>query len=327
MIISRSPLRISFVGGGSDLPAYYERFGGAIVSSAINKYIFVLLNKKFDDELRVSYSKTENVRTVAEIEHGIVRAALAMLGFEGGLEIATIADIPSSGTGLGSSSSFTVALLQALHAFKGEYAGANELAEESCHIEIDICGAPIGKQDQYAAAFGGLNLIRFRQNGAVDVSPIICARETMLRLEKNLILLYTGRSRSANAILARQAAQSAASSATQEALHEMVAQTTEFAKAMQEGDCDAVGALLERGWQLKRGLASGISDPQIDAWHERAMKAGALGGKILGAGAGGFFLFYAPAERHAAIRHALPELRHVPFRFERMGANVIFYRT
>ncbi len=317
---------MSFVGGGSDLPAYYEKFGGAVVSTTINKYVFVTINAKFDDEFRISYSKTENVRTVAEIEHAIVRAALQMLDISGGLEITTIADIPSSGTGLGSSSSFTVGLLQAIHAYKGEYADAEMLAVESCHIEIDVCGAPIGKQDQYAAAYGGLNLIRFNKNGSVDVSPIICANETRLRLEKNLLMLYTGRTRNANAILAAQSRESAEDSATQEALHEMVAQTGEFARAMQAGDCDEIGSIMHRAWQLKRKLTNGISDCQMDAWYDQARRAGAMGGKILGAGAGGFFLFYAPADRHLDIIQALPALRPVKFRFERTGANIIFYR-
>lgn len=327
MIITSTPLRMSFVGGGSDLPAYYEGFGGAVVSTAIDKYVFVTINRKFDDAIRISYSKTENVGTVAEIEHGLVRAALNLLHIRGGLEITTIADIPSSGTGLGSSSSFTVGLLHALHAYKGEYVGAARLGEESCHIEIDICGAPIGKQDQYAAAFGGLNLIKFNRDGSVDVSPIVCAPGTVRRLQENLLLLYTGRTRLANAILSQQSRKCASSAATQETMHKMVRQTVDFAEAMQRDDCDAIGDILHEAWCLKRSLTPGISDAAIDAWYDAGRSAGARGGKLLGAGAGGFLLFYAPRDRHEAIMHALPELRPVPFSFESAGSRIIFYRA
>lgn len=316
---------MSFVGGGSDLPAYYEKFGGAVVSTSIDKYVFVTINRKFDDSIRISYSKTENVASVAEIEHGLVRAALNLLTINGGLEITTIADIPSSGTGLGSSSSFTVGLLHALHAYKGEYVGAARLGEESCHIEIDICGAPIGKQDQYAAAFGGLNLIKFNRDSSVDVSPIVCAPATVRRLQDNLLLLYTGRTRSANAILSQQSRKCASSTATQETMHKMVRQTVDFAEAMQRDDCDAIGEILHEAWRLKRSLTTGISDMAIDAWYDAGRSAGARGGKLLGAGAGGFLLFYAPRDRHEAIIHALPGLRPVPFCFESTGSKIIFY--
>ena len=326
MIITRTPLRMSFVGGGSDMPAYYEKFGGAVVSTAIDKYVFITVNKKFDDDIRISYSRTEEVKQVGEIEHSIVRAALNKVGIAGGVEITTIADIPSSGTGLGSSSSFTVGLLHALYAYQGKYVSSAQLGEESCSIEIDICGAPIGKQDQYAAAFGGFNLIRFHQNGTVDVEPMICPLAASQKLEENILMLYTGRTRSANNILSEQSKKSASSKTVQETLHKMVAQTIDFAKAMQTDDCDAVGEILHEGWQLKRSLTDGISDSHIDSWYEKGRKAGALGGKILGAGAGGFLMFYAPKERHAAIAHALPELRPIPVRFERTGSKVIFYR-
>lgn len=325
MIICRSPLRMSFVGGGSDLPAYYEQFGGAVVSAAINKYVFVTLNKKFDEAIRVSYSKTENVQNVAEIEHGIVRASLNLMGINGGLEITTIADIPSSGTGLGSSSAFTVGLLHALHAYKGEYVGADRLGQESCHVEIDICRAPIGRQDQYAAAFGGFNRIVFHKDGSVDVDPIICSQKTVQRLQKNILMLYTGRTRSANAILSEQSSKCANSSNTQEIMHKMVRQTVDFAEAMQHADCDGVGEILHEAWRLKRSLTGKISDETIDNWYETGRKAGALGGKILGAGAGGFLMFYAPQERHQAIIHALPELRPIPVAFEPIGSKIIFY--
>lgn len=325
MIITRTPLRMSFVGGGSDLAAYYEQFGGAVVSTSINKYVFVTINKKFDQAIRVSYSKTENVQHAGEIEHGLVRASLNLMGITGGLEITTIADIPSSGTGLGSSSSFTVGLLHALHAYKGEYVSANRLGEESCRVEIDICGAPIGKQDQYAAAFGGFNRIVFHKDGSVDVAPIVCSRQSVQRLQQSILMLYTGRTRSANSILSSQAARCASSAETQATMQKMVHQTIDFAEAMQHDNCDAVGEILHEAWQLKRSLTSHITDDTIDRWYETGRKAGALGGKILGAGAGGFLMLYAPQERHQAIIHALPELRPVPIAFESTGSKIIFY--
>lgn len=325
MIISRTPLRISFVGGGSDLPVWYREHGGAVVSTAINKYVYVTINKKFDDGIRVSYSQTENVNTVCNVAHPLVRAAMRMLEINGGIEITTVADIPSSGTGLGSSSSFTVGLLYALHAYKSEYVDARELGEESCRIEIDICGAPIGKQDQYAAAFGGFNEITFSRDDSVRVRPLICKPEILLEFQENLLLLYTGRTRSANDILIKQSRECGASSKSKESLKAMVEQTRSFTRLLDQGDLQGIGHLLDEAWNLKRSLTRGISDSQLDEWYEQAKKAGALGGKILGAGAGGFFLFYAPKKKHAAICHALPNLQPVSFRFEREGSGIIFY--
>lgn len=325
MIITRTPLRVSFAGGGSDMPSYYRQYGGAVVSTAISKYIFVTVNKKFDGAIRLSYSKTEHASSVGEIEHPIARAALTLTNVTGGVEITTIADIPSSGTGLGSSSSFTVGLLHALHAYQGRRVDAAQLGEESCHIEIDVCGAPIGKQDQYAAAYGGFNFIRFEPDGAVSVEPLICSPEALATVERNILMLYTGRTRSANSILSEQSANSASSKDTQSTLHKMTALTKDFAQAMQRGECDTVGEILHEGWELKKNLASGISDAGIDDMYNRGRKAGAIGGKILGAGAGGFLLFYAPQERHSAIIHALPKLRPMPIQFERTGSQVIFY--
>lgn len=325
MIITRTPLRISFAGGGSDLPSYYEQYGGAVVSTTINKYIYVTINKKFDNAIRLSYSKTEHVQSVREIEHELVRAALMLTGISGGIEITTIADIPASGTGLGSSSSFTVGLLHALYAYRGTYVGAERLGMESCHIEIDVCGSPIGKQDQYAAAYGGLNYIEFEPSGKVNVKPIICKAETVATLNRNLLLLYTGRTRNANTILAQQSTRSDSSADAQSALRKMTSLAVDFAQAMHAGDCDVLGQILHEGWEAKKTLATGISDPTIDAWYNKGIKAGALGGKILGAGAGGFLMFYAPPECHPAIIHALPELRPFPIALDSGGSKVIFY--
>src|ERR1041384_1126193 len=222
MIISRTPLRMSFVGGGSDLPVFYRKFGGAVVSTAINQFVYITLNKKFDEKIRVSYSKTEEARTVDKIKHPLVREAMKLLEVEGGLEITSIADIPGRGSGLGSSSSFTVGLLHALHAYAERYAAAEQLATQACHIEIDRCGEPIGKQDQYAAAFGGFNFIEFNPDDSVSVEPILCKRDTIRRLQENILVFYTGLARSASAILKNQQAAVLAEKSKQKMLRRMV---------------------------------------------------------------------------------------------------------
>lgn len=326
MIITRAPLRASFVGGGSDLPSYYNHAKGAVVSMAINKYIYVAINAKFDNAIRVSYSKTEIVSKPSELEHGIVKACLNLLGIDGGIEVVTIADIPSHGTGLGSSSSFTCALLHGLHAYKGEYVSAQQLAEECCHIEIDCCGEPIGKQDQYIAAYGGLNFIEFFQDGRVGVSPLICKEETISSLQRSLLLLYTGKTRSASGILREQSEKTGAEEKVRGTLGEMVALADKARMVLQEGRLDEFGALLHENWLLKRGLTGGISNSNIDDWYARGCAAGAVGGKILGAGGGGFLLFYAQEDKHVAIKAAIPELMPVEIALERSGSSVIFYQ-
>lgn len=326
MIISRTPLRMSFVGGGSDMPSYYEHFGGSVISCTINKYIYITVNKKFDDAIRLSYSRTENVQYCNDVEHPLVRAALNVTGIKGGIEITSIADIPSSGSGLGSSSSFTVGLLHALYAYKGLYVDAANLASESCNIEIKICGSPIGKQDQYAAAYGGLNRFDFHRNSTVSISPIICAPEFLQKFQNNILLFYTGKTRSSNSILSSQSKKLESSVKTQNVMKCMVDLTTIFEKSLSQGDCDTAGEILHETWQLKRKLTSSISDAEIDSWYETGRKHGALGGKLLGAGAGGFLMFYAPQSLHDRIAHALPSLRHIPFAFEPEGSSIIFYR-
>jgi D-glycero-alpha-D-manno-heptose-7-phosphate kinase len=325
MIISRTPLRISLVGGGSDLPAFYRRQRGAVLSTAIDKYVYVNVNKKFDNGVRIAYSKTEEVETVGHIEHQLVKAALEYLGLQGGVEITTIADIPSKGTGLGSSSTFTVGLLHALNAFQGRYVSAERLGADACAIEIDICGEPIGKQDQHTAAFGGFNLIEFLPDESVVVEPIICRPETIAELQRNTLLLYTGITRSASAILREQSAVVARSDDKHHTLAEMVRLAYVLRDELQNNRPEATGAILHESWMLKRSITSGISTPTIDGWYEIARKAGALGGKILGAGAGGFLMLYAPQERHETIKAALPELCHMPAAFEPLGSRIIFY--
>jgi len=324
MIISRTPLRISFLGGGSDLPAYYRREGGAVVSTAINKYIYITVNRKFDHQIRASYSRTEMVDSVGELRHELIREALRLLGIERSIEITSISDIPSKGTGLGSSSTYTVGLLNALYAHSGVHAGAERLAQEACEIEIDRCGRTIGKQDQYIAAYGGLEHIRFNSDESVYVNPIICRPETRQALDEGLLLLYTGTTRSSTDILVEQSANTETDPGKRALLREMAALADELCSALQANDLEVFGETLHAGWQAKQHLASGISNPRINDWYARARKAGALGGKILGAGGGGFLLVYAPPERHPPIIQALPELRPVEFHFEPQGSKIIY---
>lgn len=324
MIISRTPLRMSFVGGGSDLPAFYRRHGGAVVSTAIDRYVYVTVNAKFDQRIRVSYSRTEEVRSADRVRHPLVREALRNLGIDGGVEITSVADIPSRGTGLGSSSSFTVGLLHALHAFRGQFRSADQLAAESCQIEIERCGEPIGKQDQYAAAFGGFNFIQFHPDDTVTVEPIVCRRETVQALQNRLLTFYTGITRRAAGVLAGKVAAIEREAAKQRMLVRMVALARQLKTALQDNHLEAFGELLHENWMLKKRLGRHVSNPRIDAWYDRARRAGAVGGKLLGAGAGGFLLFDAPPERHEAIARALAGLRRVAFRFEPLGSRILF---
>jgi len=325
MIISKTPLRMSFVGGGSDMPAIYRECGGAVLSTAIDKYIYVTVNKRFDDTYRISYSRTEEVPTIEAVQHPLARAALAMTSCQGGLEVTSIADIPARGTGLGSSSSFVVGILHALHAYAGRYVSAGQLAREACEIEIDRCGEPIGKQDQYAAAFGGFNVIRFHPDESVDIEPVLAPVGVIARLQSQLLTFYTGATRSASDVLARQSRDVAKSSAKRSALRRMASLVDESRAAVQAGDLESFGAMLHENWVLKASLTEGITNPKIDHWYAAARGAGAHGGKLLGAGDGGFLLVQAPQDRHEAICRALAELRLVPIRFERSGSQIIFY--
>jgi len=324
MIISRTPLRMSFVGGGTDLPSFYRKFGGAVVSTAISKFVYITLNEKFDHRIRVSYARTEEADTVADVQHPLVREAMKLLSVEGGIEITSVADIPSKGSGLGSSSAFTVGLLHALHAYSGRYASAEQLAREACAIEIERCGEPIGKQDQYAAAFGGFNFIEFNSDDSVSVEPILCKRETLLKLQENIVVFYTGISRSASAILKNQEAAVATSEAKQKTLQRMAQLARDLKTELQRNNLDAVGEVIHEGWELKRSITGEISSDGIDAWYSAARQAGATGGKLLGAGSGGFLMFYAPRENHEAIAAALKNLRRIPMTFEPQGSRIIF---
>jgi len=327
MIISETPLRMSFVGGGSDLPAFYRRHGGAVVSTAIDKYVYLSVNKKFDDRIRVSYSKTEDVQTAAEVEHQIVRATLLRLGIGGGLEITSVADIPSRGTGLGSSSSFTVGLLHALHAYRRQYVSPQELAAESCHIELELCRETIGKQDQYAAAYGGLNTIYFHPDDTVSVEPIVCDREVARALEKSILSFYTGVTRSTAALLGRQSQRVEEDATAQRTMCRIVQLAHTLRDELRRNNLQAFGEILHEGWMLKREMVQGISSSEIDEWYARGRRAGALGGKLLGAGGGGFLIFFAPLERHAEIEAALPELRRFDLRFDARGSRIILFHN
>jgi D-glycero-alpha-D-manno-heptose-7-phosphate kinase len=324
MLISRTPLRISFAGGGSDLPAFYREEPGAVVSTAINKYIYINVNKKFDHKIRASYSITEMVDSVDELRHELIREAMRLLNIDGGIEITSISDIPSQGTGLGSSSTYTVGLLNALYAYNGRFAGAERLAREACAIEIERCGKPIGKQDQYIAAYGGLQYIQFNPDESVFVDPIICQPTTRQRLQERLLMFYTGMTRSADHILQEQQANTERDLDRRQMLRAMTRMAQDLRAALSNNDLDSFGTILHEGWLLKQRLASGISNQRINDWYGRAREQGAIGGKILGAGGGGFLLVYAPVERHPAIIAALPELSLMPFAFEPQGSKIIY---
>lgn len=323
MIGTRTPFRISFAGGGSDLRSFYCRQPGCVLSTSINKYMYIMIHPFFDQRIQVKYSRTELVNSIAHIQHPIVRVALDQFGLEG-IDINSIADIPA-GTGLGSSCSFTVGLLHALFAYTGKFASKEQLAKNACHIEIDILKDPIGKQDIYAAAYGGLNLITFYPDETVQVEPVIMPQGKQTMLVENLMLLYLGGSRPAGNILAEQ----------QENIHcdqrkaDRVKRMAELARQLREslvnGNVDDMGPILDENWQLKKQLSTQISDHWIDACYEKAKQNGATGGKLLGAGGGGFLLLYCEKQHQEKLRACLGELRDMKFTFDSFGTQVIYY--
>ena len=321
MIISRTPLRISFAGGGTDLSAFYKLHPGAVTSTAINKYIYVTVNKKFDDRIRVSYSSTEIVDHVDDLRHGLVREAMKLTGLDKGVEITTIADIPSRGTGLGSSSSLTVGLLNALYAYQGILKSRQTLAKEACKIEIEILGEPIGKQDQFIAAYGGIQHIQFNPDESVYVDPVICSPKTKRNLESHMLIFYTGITRKASKILTKQIKN------TEKKTMNLI-NMKELSEKVRDSICSnkikEVGKYLNDGWLYKKELASGISNPVIEKYYEKAVKAGALGGKILGAGGGGFLLIFCELEYHKKVKQAMKDLPLVPIKLEPQGSKIIY---
>lgn len=323
MIITQTPLRVSFAGGGTDLPAFYERESfGCVISSAIDKYIYVIVKERFDRKIRVGYSRTEMVDHLDEVAHDLVRECLRRTGIGPGIEIATMADIPSEGSGLGSSSSVTVGLLNAMYAYKGELRTAEDLAREACEIEIDVLGKPIGKQDQYIAAYGGLRVFRFQQDGSVGVETPEIDDAKRRRLSESLMLFFTGMTRSADEILCEQRHNIPGRT---DILHRMRQQALDVRDCLLNGaSLHRLGRILDTGWELKRRLASRISNRAIDEIYEIAVENGALGGKLCGAGGGGFLLLACPPDRQPQVRAALSHLKELPFSLERDGTKVIF---
>ena len=319
MIISRTPFRISFAGGGTDLAAFYEDQAGAVLSTAIDKYMYVTVNRYFDDHIILKYRKTEFVSKVSEIRHPILRHCLVKTGLTKGVEVTSMADIPG-GTGLGSSSSFTVGLLHALYAFKGEFKTSEELARDACEVEIDRLKEPIGKQDQYIAAYGGFRFMEFLPDETVRVDPLICPPKVWERLSRSLVLLYSGVTRKAGPVL-RKARAGFGTNAP--ALRRMRDLAERSRADLQAGRVDALGDALHEGWELNKSLSGGISNPRIDAAYAAARRQGATGGKILGAGGGGFLLMFCPPEKRSRMLAALKGWREIAFNFEPEGSKII----
>lgn len=321
MIITRAPFRVSFCGGGSDLPAFYEKYGGCVLSTTIRKYMYLTVHNYFEkDQIVLKYSKIEKVHEFSEIEHRIFRQCLTDFGLKG-IEISSMADIPA-GTGLGSSSTFTVALLQLLHTYVGEYVSKYKLAKDACTVEIKKLGEPIGKQDQFAAAFGGLKFYEFMPDGFVNVEPVIMSLKSYEKLESNLLMFYLGGTHSASKILKKQ-------SKNMESMDKVVIQrqmcdvTRKLKEELQKNNVDTVGHFLHENWMLKKSLATGISNPLIDEIYLRAMSGGATGGKLLGAGGAGFMLFYVPEEKKEQVRLKLSNLREMDFEMDNSGATIV----
>lgn len=321
MIITRTPFRVSFAGGGSDISDFYKKYGGCVLSTSINRYCYISVHPYFDERYTLlKYSKNELVEDLSQIKHRIFKCVLNDAKLHG-VEITSTADVPG-GTGLGSSSTFTVGLLNAVSCYQGKYLSKGKLAERACQVEIEKLGSPIGKQDQFAAAFGGLNFIRFHADGEVSVAPIVMKPETYRELQKNLVMFYTGEVRSANAILSEQKKNISAEDKASN-LRKMCRLAEDMKAALESNDLSGFGDLLNEGWKLKRELASGISNPIIDEAYETAMANGALGGKLLGAGGGGFLLFYCPPDQQERLRVAL-NMRPFPFSFEKDGTSVVY---
>ena len=321
MIVTQTPLRLSFFGGGTDFPDYYRVDGGAVLTTAIDKYVYVIVKERFDDDIYINYSIKEIVQSVDAIRHDLVREAMRIAGVDRGVEITTLADVPSTGTGLGSSAAVTVGLLHALHTYRGRLLDARTLAEQACQIELDILDRPIGKQDQYISAFGGLRAICFRPDEQVVVDHVRAAPDTLRRIQDRLLIFFTGRTRSSSTILDLQRRRIDQTRADLDRLKACAHQAHDLLSA---GRLDEFGQLLDTAWRYKKALAEGVSDPAIDELYAQARAAGALGGKIAGAGGGGFLVFYVPPSRQDDVRKALAPLRELPVAFDPGGARVVF---
>ena len=321
MIITKTPFRVSFCGGGSDMANFYEKYGGCVLSTSINKYCYISIHPYFNEnQTLLKYSENELVDSPDQIKHRIFRQVLTDMGVHG-VEISSTADIPG-GTGLGSSSTFTVGLLNTLNCYNGKFVSKDKLAKLACEVEIEKLGNPIGKQDQYGAALGGLNFIKFNQDGSVSHEPILMEGKTYKELQKNLLMFYTGTTRSANTILAEQTKNITSEDKARNLL-KMCGLAKDMKVALENNDISSFGKILDEGWQLKKELASGIANPAIDEAYEIAMKNGALGGKLLGAGGGGFLLFYCEEEKQEQLKKAIG-LKELDFSFERDGTSVIY---
>lgn len=323
MIISRTPFRISFAGGGSDLKEYYQNYGGAVLSVTIDKYVYLSMHPYFNEnKIFLKYSSNELVDKAEDIKHRIIKQIFTSLKISG-VDLNSSADIPA-GTGLGSSSAFTSGLLNLSHAYIQKFVSRETIAQMACEVEIEQLGEPIGKQDQYACAIGGLNFIEFRENEQVVVNKIKLAVDKQLMLEKNLLMFYLGSTRSASSILTEQRQNIVSNSEKHVNLHKMVRLAHDLQSELQTGNIDSIGEILHTGWIYKKELASQISNPQIDHFYEKAIAAGAMGGKLLGAGGGGFLLFYVPEEKQQSVRNSLSELTELLFRFDFSGSTIVF---
>lgn len=324
MIISRAPFRVSFCGGGSDVPSFYEKYGGCVLSTSIRKYVYLAINKAFNaNTITLKYSQTEVVTDPQDIQHRVFKQIFTDFGTKG-VEVTSMADIPA-GTGLGSSSSFTVALLKLLYTYNEKAASTYKIAKEACEVEINKLGNPIGKQDQFAAAYGGLRFYEFFPDGFVKVEPVIMKHESYQKMQNNLLMFYTGLTHNANSILKEESRILKSNREKIEATKKLCDMTRELKYSLEQNNVDALGETLRRSWEIKRGLASGISNPLVDDLYQKAIESGAIGGKLLGAGGGGFLLFYVPTEEaKAKVRKALYPYQEMPFELDQSGVSIIF---
>ena len=320
MIISQTPLRISFLGGGTDFPDFFKKYGGRVLTAAIDKYVYCIVKERFDRQIYINYSEKEIVSNVSEIKHELVREAMRKTGVTEGIEISFLSDIPASGSGLGSSSTVTVGVLNALYQYKGISVGAEKLAREACAIEIKILKRPIGIQDQYIAAYGGIKQFAFDKNGT-EIIPLDLSKEVLNDLNNYLMVFFTGRTRKAEGILSEQKKNITDKS---KILKKMAKQAEVGTNLLRKGEFEKFGKLLDSGWYLKKQLASKISNSEIDLFYRKALKAGATGGKISGAGGGGFLTLFVPTSKRAAVRKALHNLQEMPVGFSRDGSKIIF---